>query len=151
MSVYEKIIQILNSKGVEYQVLEHEPTPTCADSARVRGTRPEQGAKSLICIADKRPIMIVLPCSQRLDIKKFKELYGVKDLRFATPEEIKNITGLEIGAIPPFGGLFGLQTYVSNTLFAETELAFNAGDRCWSIIMQRYDFEKIQKSTLGDF
>ena len=143
MSVYETIIQLLDSHRIKYQALEHEPTPTCEDSARVRGTSPDQGAKALVCYADKQPILIVLPCSRKLDPKLFKSLFAVRDLRFATPEEVKILTSLEIGAIPPLGHIFNLTTYVDKTLSGEPKIAFNAGDRTRSVIMSYADYEII--------
>lgn len=151
MTVYEKIIQLLKDNKIEYQALEHEPTPTCADSARVRGTSMDQGAKALICFGDKKPILIVLPCSQKLDAKKFKLDYGVKDLRFATPGEVQGLTGLQIGAIPPLGKLFGLTTYVEQSLGQNERVAFNAGDRCKSIIMKYLDYIRVSDGIMGQY
>ncbi len=151
MSVYEKIIQLLDSNNIKYQALEHEPTPTCEDSARVRGTSMDQGAKALICFGDKKPILIVLPCSKKLDAKAFKNLFGVKDLRFATPDEVENLTGLQIGAIPPFGHLFDMKNYVEESLGQNETIAFNAGDRCKSIIMKYIDYERVCGSIIGQY
>jgi len=148
MSVYEKIIHLLDSHNIKYQALEHEPTPTCEDSARVRGTSMDQGAKALICMADKKPVLIVLPCSQKLDVKLFKQQFGVKDLRFASQDEIKDLTGLQIGAIPPLGIILGLPTHVNSLLQSQNTIAFNAGDRTRSIIMKYADFAKIQKAEI---
>lgn len=149
MSVYEKIIQILKNSNIEYQALEHEPTKTCADAARIRGTSADQGAKALVCVADKRPILIVLPCSKRLDPKAFKRRFAIRDLRFATPLEVTQITSLEIGSIPPFGSLFKLTTYLDSSLSTQNKIAFNAGDVCKSIIMKYSDFVDIEKPQIG--
>ncbi|KKU73130.1 MAG: Aspartyl-tRNA synthetase [Candidatus Amesbacteria bacterium GW2011_GWB1_47_26] len=128
MSVYDQIIQLLKSNDIKYQTLEHEPTPTCEDSARVRGTSPGQGAKALICYADKKPILIV------------------HDLRFATPDEVLQLTGLQIGAIPPLGNLFNLPTYIDQALSAEERIAFNAGDRAKSVIMSYSDYAPLAQA-----
>mgnify|MGYP001606876777 FL=1 len=146
MSVYEKIILLLQSKNIKYQALEHEPTPTCADAARVRGTSLDQGAKALVCYADKKPVLIVLPCSRKLDPKLFKKLYTINDLRFCTPDEVTQLTGLQIGAIPPLGNLFNLPTYVDQTLSAESQIAFNAGDRTKSVIMSYSDYASLAQA-----
>ena len=151
MTVYEKIIILLNSNNIEYQALEHEPTPTCEDSARVRGTSMDQGAKALICFADKKPILIVLPCSLKLDAKKFKQEFGIKDLRFAASEEVETLTGLQIGAIPPLGFLFDMPTYVEINLRLNETIAFNAGDRCKSIIMKYGDYDRICSGIIGQY
>lgn len=151
MSVYEKIIQLLENNNIAYQALEHEPTPTCEDSARVRGTSMDQGAKALICFGDKKPVLIVLPCSQKLDAKAFKNSFGIKDLRFATPDEVQELTGLQIGAIPPLGKLFGMPTYIEKNLGTNESIAFNAGDRCKSVIMKYIDFETVSGGIIGQY
>ncbi|MDP1743801.1 MAG: YbaK/EbsC family protein [Candidatus Amesbacteria bacterium] len=142
---------MLESNDIKFEALEHEPTPTCEDSARVRGTNMDMGAKALICFADKKPILIVLPCSTKLDVKSFKNLFGVKDLRFSTPQEVENLTGLQIGAIPPLGLLFGMTTYIENNLGTNETIAFNAGDRCKSIIMRYSDYEQVCGGIIGQY
>ncbi len=144
MTVFERIIELLEANHIQYQSLEHEPTKTCADSARIRGTTPDQGAKALVCLADKNPILIVLPCSRRLDVKLFKQTFGVKDLRFATPNEVIQLTSLEIGSIPPFGSLFNLPTHLDLALSSQKQIAFNAGDMCKSVIMNYSDYLKLE-------
>lgn len=144
MTVLERIIELLEANHIQYQSLEHEPTKTCADAARIRGTTPQQGAKALVCIADKKPIMIVLPCSRKLDIKAFKSQLMIRDLRFASPDEVKQLTGLEIGSIPPWGSLFNLITYLDLTLAGQNEIAFNAGDVRRSIIMKYADYLRLE-------
>lgn len=153
MSVYETIIQLLDSHNIKYQALEHEPTPTCEDSARVRGTSPGQGAKALVCYADKKPVLIVLPCSRKLDFKAFKKLHTINDLRFATSDEVKALTSLEIGAIPPLGHIFHLPTYVDQTLGDNETIAFNAGDKTKSVIMAYSNYAQIAQiqSPIGTF
>ncbi len=89
--------------------------------------------------------MIVLPCSKKLDTKQFKSKFKFKDLRFASPDEVKQITGLEIGSIPPFGSLFGLTTYIHTALGASTQIAFNAGDVSRSIIMNYSDWLALEQ------
>lgn len=144
MTVFERIIELLDKNHIQYQSLEHEPTKTCADAARIRGTSPNQGAKALVCIADKKPIMIVLPCSRKLDTKLFKAAFNVKDLRFASPDEVKQITGLEIGSIPPWGSLFNLTTHLDLALASQKQIAFNAGDINRSIIMNYADYHRLE-------
>lgn len=157
--VYKKIANLLDSAEIKYQLIDHEPVLTCEDAAKIRGTKPEQGAKALVCIADKKPILIVLPCSARLDFKAFKKWQEVKDLRFATAEEVKEITQIEIGAIPPIGLVLGLgrpqgsplQTFVDKKLLKNEEICFNAGMHERSIVMKAEDYVKVVKPEVGSF
>lgn len=151
MTVYEQIIALLDSRNLSYQALEHVPTRTCEESAQVRNTSPDQGAKALVCLADKQPIMIVLPCSRKLDTKLFKSLFNFNDLRFATPDEVKTLTTLEIGSIPPLGQLFNLPTFVDNSLGANEQIAFNAGDHSRSIIIAFAQYNNLVYGQTGNF
>lgn len=151
MNVLDKLKVLFEKEGVAYEYIEHEPTITCEDAARVRGTNPDQGAKALVCKADKIPILVVLPCSRKLDFKQFKKTFGFKDLRMATPEEVKELTSLEIGSIPPVGVVMGLPTYADERLLAEEILCFNAGDHSISMIIAADDYVEVVGPKSGSF
>lgn len=143
MTVYERIIQALEAQGIKYRALKHVPVKTCAEAANIRGTDPEQGAKALVCLADKKPVMVALPCSQQLDFKKFKKSFSISDFRLASPAEVLALTGLEVGSIPPLGFLFDFPTYADQSLFDQEELIFNAGDLARSLIISSTDYQKL--------
>ena len=86
-----------------------------------------------------------------MDTRSFKSEFNVKDLRFATPEEVLQLTQLQIGAIPPFGKLFEIPTYVDENLSANENIAFNAGDRCKSIIMRYKDYIEASGGIIGRY
>lgn len=147
----EKLKALFERENVAYEYIEHEPTITCEDAARVRGTNPDQGAKALVCLADKEPVLIVLPCSRKLDFKGFKKVFGVKDLRMATHEQVKRLTTLEIGSIPPVGNVMGLPTYVEEQLLSEEKLCFNAGDHSKSMTISADDYLRVVEPKRGAF
>ncbi len=88
--------------------------------------------------------MLVIPGDSRFDAEKVKKLFEAKDIRFATEEEVKQVTnGIEPGGVPPFGNLFGLEVVADSTLFDNQKIIFNAGDRRFSIAMESADFKKL--------
>ncbi len=151
MTPHKKLLECLDKSGFKYEARSHDPTPTCSDSARVRGTTEDQGAKALVCLVDKMPSIIVLPCSKKLDTKSFKRSFGKRDVRFATPEEVTNITGLVIGSIPPFGSLFGVPTYCDAALGHSQSIAFNSASLTDSVIISFGDYLQIEKPFMGQF
>lgn len=151
MTVFEKIISLLNSKKVRYQLIEHEPVHTSAQAALVRGTAPEQGAKALVMCSDGVPVMLVLPGNLKVDLKSFKSKFGIKNLQMALPEEVEKITGVKIGAVPPFGNLFNLKLFVDTKLGINENIAFNAGDHSKSIVMSYHDFASLTSPIISDF
>lgn len=150
-TVFEKITKLLDENGIKYKPLEHAAAHTSEESAKIRGTKLEQGAKALVMFGDNKPVMLVLPANLAVDTNKFKADQKIKDLRMATPEEVKKLTGTEIGAVPPFGNLFSLSLYVDMKLGENDEIAFNAGEHTKSIIMDYKDFEIVTKPIVGKF
>lgn len=150
-SVYEKIKALLESHGVDFEVMDHEPVYTSDEAASVRGTPLREGAKAMVMRADKRPVLVVLAADRRIDNKKFKKQYKVKDLRMASPEEVEELTGLKVGSIPPFGKILGLPTYVDRSLLENQRISFNAGMHTRSVVMLLRDYLETAEVQLGDF
>lgn len=149
--VFEKIIKLLRESGVDYQFFEHEPVFTSEQAAAVRNTEMKQGAKAIVFSADKKPILVVVPGDKRIDLKLFKRLYQIKDLRLLSAEEVRELTGLEIGAIPPFGSTMNLPTYLDEQITRNEMMAFNVGSHTKSIQMKPTDFLKLAKPLIGNF
>lgn len=151
ITVYKKIIILLKERAIDYQEFEHEPVLTSEQAAQARGTAIGQGAKALVMMADSLPIMLVISAAYKIDTKKFKHLFNIEDLKMATPEEVEKITGTKVGAVPPFGNLFSLPTYVEETLGVNKKIAFNAGLHTKSIEVSFKDYISIVKPQFGSF
>jgi Ala-tRNA(Pro) deacylase len=143
---YEGILALLLLHGVEYERIEHEPVHTCEQSAAVRGLKLEQGAKSLLFkfkAAEAAFILVVLPGHKRVNSKQLKRVLGVKDVRFASPEEVKQRMGCEIGSCYPFGNIAGLRTLVDESFHGSEVVSFNPGRHDVSIKMRYADYHRI--------
>ena len=151
MNLLLKIKNKLDESGCKYKVIEHDSVSTCREAASVRGTKVEQGAKALILIGDKKPLMAVLSCADKVSFRKLKKILIVKDLRMASKEEVKEITSVEIGAVPPWGSLVNIRTYVDERLIANKEIVYNAGDHCLSIMMNTNDYLELEKPVVSNF
>lgn len=149
--VYAVIIGGLKREHVQYEAFEHEPVKTSEDAAKVRNTPLHEGAKALLMFADNKPIMVTLPADLKVDTKALKEAFKMRDLRMATPEEVKKITGVPIGAVPPFGHIFHISLYMDEAMRENEEIVFNAGLHTKSIRMKEKDFEKVAQPIIGDF
>lgn len=150
--IFEKIVKLLNKNNISYQLFEHQPVYTSEEAAKIRdGTKLEQGAKALVMMADKKPILIVISGARRVDTKKFKRLFKIKDLRMSTPDEVKKLTDVKVGAVPPFGKLLGLEIFVDQSLGENEEISFNAGLHTKSVKMKYQDWFQLVKPKLGNF
>jgi Ala-tRNA(Pro) deacylase len=96
--------------------------------------------------------MVVLPASRRIVLHDLRELLESPEARLATEAEFRDdFPDCELGAMPPFGNLYGLPVYVAASLAAEKEIAFNAGSHTEIIKMAFADFEDLVKPTVLEF
>jgi len=148
-TVFDRLTALLDAARVPYAVTRHAPVRTSEEAAQVRGTALASGAKALVCKAGERFVLLVMPADRRLDSAAARRLLGVSGLRFATQDEVAALTGLEPGAIPPFGQLFGLATHCDERLATLPTINFNAGDRAISIAMAATDYVSVEGPRLG--
>ena len=151
MTVLERIRAFLKEHHVDFQVTSHRPVYTSAEAAQVRGESLQSGAKALILKVDDGFALFVLPGDRRMNSKRIKRAAGVKNLRFATPEEVETLTGLTIGSIPPFGSLFGMRTFCDPLLGENEQINFNAGEHTVSIRMRYADYIAVERPVLTEF
>ena len=155
--VTKKIKEMLEEKGLWFETFEHEAVRTSEEAAKTRtGYTLKQGAKALIVrvktAEGKFFVMLVLPGDKRFDTDKVKQLFNAKDIRFATEEEVKQITdGIKPGGVPPFGSLFGLKVYVDQSLGNNEKIVFNAGDQRFSIAMKVKDYLNLSNAEITKF
>lgn len=149
--VFDRVAALLSSKQIAFDVLRHVPVFTSEEAAAVRGTPLASGAKALVCKADDGFVMIVLPADRKLASKAVRKAASVKSLRFATREEVEQLTGLAPGSIPPFGSLFGLPTWCDERLGEHPRINFNAGDHAISVSMAFADYVAAEQPQLGTF
>jgi Ala-tRNA(Pro) deacylase len=104
-AVREAILALLNRLGVPYDLLAHPPVAGCDDSVRHRTAAGWAGASSKCIVFHGRGAFYIVVTTAEVEIKarRFKKPFGTKDIRFATPEEVRAATGCEVGSVPPFG------------------------------------------------
>jgi prolyl-tRNA editing enzyme YbaK/EbsC (Cys-tRNA(Pro) deacylase) len=152
-SVLDKIRSLLSSPKLSYKEIEHAPTFTSEESARARGEELEVGAKAILMkIADDYRLF-VLPANRRLDSSAIKRELGAKSMRFASREELLELTGLVPGSVPPFGPpVLPFKLYCDLAVGASRDrVAFNAGSLTVSMVMAASDWEKAAQPSRFSF
>jgi Ala-tRNA(Pro) deacylase len=144
----DKIREWLKGGGIEFREVHHEPTKTSEESAKARGEDISIGGKCLVMKMDDRFASFVLSAAKKMDSGAIKNKFGVKNLRFATPEELMELTGLVPGSVPPFGRpIIDLDLYLDESIVRNEKIAFNAGSLTDSIIMKAKDYLEFAKPT----
>ncbi len=146
-----RLVDLLVTRGVEHHLLTHPPVLTSEEASRVRGTPLEAGAKALVCHADDRIVLIVVPADARLDNRAFRQQAGLKNVRMIDPAQVQDLVGAPVGAVPPFGSLFGLTTYADREVVERELIAFNAGARDVSVTMRGPDYAALEQPILGQY
>ena len=150
-----KVISLLTTQlgapsGSKWSTLVHEPTPTSEDSARVRGATLASGAKAMLlsCKPNDEFVLVVISAVEKMDSKAMKKAGSFKSTRFASVEEVMQVTGCVPGAVPPFGSCFGLRTFVDESLRKQgSTINFNAGLRTFSVSMSVDDYFAVERPT----
>ena len=150
-AVYEQILATLTNAHVRFESYEHDHVKTSEEAASVRNTPLSWGAKAIVLFADDKPIMVVVAGDRKIDLKGFKKLYRIKDLRMATPEQVEQVTSVTIGAVPPFGHIFSIPLYVDIALRETDTIVFNAGLHTKSISMSESDYEAVSHPIVGEY
>ena len=147
-----KIRTWLQTEGVPFREVHHEPTRTSEDSARVRGEELCVGGKALVIKVDETYRLFVLSADRKLDSAAIKRHFGARKTRFATPEELAELTGLVPGSVPPFGTpILPFPLYTDPSVFSHERIAFNAASLTDSIVMQSGDYRRLAAPEVFSF
>ena len=132
----------------------HAPCLTSEDSAKVRGATLASGAKAMLLSTKPADefVLAVISASAKMDSKAFKKIGGFKSTKFASEEDVYALTGCRPGAVPPFGSLWNLRTFVDQSLIDQgDEINFNAGLRTASVRMTLQDFLEVEQPVVASF
>ena len=147
-----KLKEYLNTHQIKYVSIQHSPAYTAQEVAASAHVSGRDFAKTVIVKIEEAPVMAVLPANRKVVLADLREVLGAEKARFATEEEFQKLfPDCEIGAMPPFGNLYGIEVYVAPSLAQETEIAFNAGTHTEIIKMAYRDFEQLVKPKVINF
>jgi Ala-tRNA(Pro) deacylase len=144
-----KVKEFLDSHQTKYVAINHSPAYTAQEIAASAHIPGNQLAKTLVVKIDGRLAMAVLPGPRKLDRERLKQVSGAKDVELASELEFKDrFPECEVGAMPPFGNLYGMDVYVDKNLETD-EIAFNAGSHTELIRMSYKDFERLVQPKIA--
>lgn len=124
----ENLRNVLKDQHITYSVIHHSPAYTAQEIAARAHVPGKEMAKTVLVKIDGKMVMAVLPAHARLDLDLLKREATAKRIEMANEEEFKYLfPDCEIGAMPPFGSLYGMDTYVADTLTQDEHICFNAG------------------------
>ncbi len=148
----QQLKEFLEDYGVSYECIKHATVYTAQEIAAATHIPGRELAKTVMIKADGRLIMTVLPASQRVDLLLLKEAIGARTVELAREQEFKDMfPGCTVGAMPPFGNLYGIEVYVEEALASEERITFNAGSHTEVMRIAYKDFARLVKPKVARF
>jgi Ala-tRNA(Pro) deacylase len=140
----QKLKECLDKHGIEYISIHHSKAYAAQKVAAIAHIPGKELAKTVMIKVDGEMSMAVLPASYQVNFEELRASIGAEKVTLANELEFKDIfTQCEVGAMPPFGNLYGMQVYVAKSLAEDEEIVFNAGTHAELIRLDYKDFEKL--------
>jgi Ala-tRNA(Pro) deacylase len=146
MPVMKKLRELFDEAKVSYEVYNHPLAYTAQEVAEKQHFSGDQMAKVVMLEVDDKLVMGVITGSQKVNLNTVKDSLGAHEARLAREDEfISKFPDCEIGAMPPFGNLFGVPVYVDPAVAKDESIYFNAGNHVQTVRLCYKDFEKLAK------
>lgn len=136
--------EFLNTNGVPHITISHPKAYTAMEVAQAAHVEGKEMAKTVVVNLDGRLAMAVLPATQHVDLDRLRKGTGAHSVVLAQEWEFQaDFPECEVGAMPPFGNLYGMEVFVEPRLAADQEIAFNAGSHTELVRMAYKDFDRL--------
>ena len=147
-----QIIEFLDKSGIKYEVTEHAPAFSAQSMAAVAHEPGKYVAKPVVVKADDKYVMCVLAASYKVDLRVLKEQLGAKSVELAQENDMGRLfDDCELGAQPPFGNLYDMDTIMDKALEKDDHIVFQAGTHEKAIRMSMADYRKLVKPKILGF
>jgi len=144
MPLSERLRSFLDSHRAEFTHSTHPIAFTAREVAAAEHLPPRELAKVVVIFGDAADHIVVIPANRQVDLHEVRSALGLSQARLATESElVKLFPDCAVGAMPPFGDLYGLPVYLDSTLAGQDTIAFNAGTHQDVIHMRLPEFRRL--------
>lgn len=144
-----RLHEFLDEQHVLYETIPHDTTYSAQQTAAAAHVSGEEFAKAVIVDIDGRLAMVVQTGSRMVPLGRLKSATGAHDVHLASEREFEDrFPDCELGAMPPFGNLYGMDTYVTEALAKDDDIAFNAGSHTELVRIRYEDFDRLVHPTV---
>jgi Ala-tRNA(Pro) deacylase len=147
-----RLKEFLDREHVKYVTIGHSAAYTAQEIAASAHVPGRELAKTVLVKLDGKLAMAVLPASFKIELDLLRDAAGAEEIELATEPEFRDkFPGCELGAMPPFGNLYGMAVFVADSLAEDDEIAFNAGSHTELIRLTYRDFERLVEPKVVEF
>jgi Cys-tRNA(Pro)/Cys-tRNA(Cys) deacylase len=131
----------LRARGIPFREFHHPgPVYSLEQAAEERGQRPEQVVRSILFrLTQDEHLMVLVAGPQQIDWKALRRVLGQSRLTTATADEVRSVTGFEIGAVSPFALPRPLRVLLDESVTREAEVSIGSGLRGATVILATAD------------
>ena len=138
-----RLYNFLDERDSHYTTLHYDRTITAHETAEATQIGRQHFAKTVMVKSDGAMAMVVMPAAYRLDLTRLSRALGGSEVELAQETEFRDaFPDCELGAMPPFGNLYGLPVHVDSRLAEQDEIAFNAGSHTDVVRMPYAEFKQ---------
>ena len=147
-----QLLDYLSENDVDFELTEHPSAYAAQDVAYKAGVSGRLFAKTVLVKIDGHMAMAVLPADSKIDFQMLGELAGSETISLAVESDfVDRFPECELGAMPPFGPLFGMEVFVSGSMIRADTISFNAGTHTEILTLPFWEFERLVEPTMGNF
>ncbi|MBI9099645.1 MAG: YbaK/EbsC family protein [Spirochaetaceae bacterium] len=148
----KQLMDFLDQKNIKYVVINHSSAYTASEIAASAHIKGQELAKTVMVKIDGKMNMVVLPAKYRINFDLLKKHTGSDAIELADEDEFTALfPDCLTGAMPPFGNIYGMKTFLDKTLTYDEEIAFNAGNHSQLIRLGFKDFLELVKPDISNF
>lgn len=138
------LVEYLDRAGAQYQLLQHRVAYTAQMVAQYTHINGSGLAKTTMVVLDGELAMVVLPAHYSVHLDLLADTLVIGSARLASEHEFQHrFPRCEVGAIPPFGHLYGVEAYMMPLFDEYTSIAFNAGSHTELVTMPFWEYERL--------
>ena len=128
----------LDQKQISYELFTHDgPVRSLEQAAAERNQQPAQVVRSLLFrLAQDEFLMVLVAGPQQIDWKQLRRTLGQSRLTMAKPDELRRVTGYEMGAVAPFGLPSPMRILVDQSVLNQTEISLGSGVRGTAVMLK---------------
>lgn len=147
-----RLKKFLDDNQIGYDVMHHDPAFTAQELSARMHISGYEFVKVVVVKLDGAYALAALPAPLRINFRALAEAAGAKKCSLASEEEFQQLfPDCELGAMPPFGNLYNLPTFVDQDVTHNENIVVNAGTHAEAIRLRYADFSRLVRPRVVRF
>lgn len=151
MAICTRLKRFLDDHGVKYVTIDHSPAFSAQEVARSAHVQARVVVKPVIVNADGKPAMVAVAASQRVNLRRVREALDARQVELVSENDFAELfRDCDLGAMPPFGNLYGMPVIIDPLLCRDQEIVFNGGDHLTVVRMAFEDYDRLVRPVKAE-